>query len=158
MPDLTHTLSNIVDLTGAKPRSIQLWADAGVLSPISTSDRRGSGTHRRFRHREAEIAAIVAPLSRMGVSIGHLKRVANEIRKMRLWARRSGDSTSVEVLERARRGEGENYLMFSEISGRPPKLEFCSGDEGTVSVRLPHRASGALLVNLNDVLRPLNEK
>jgi DNA-binding transcriptional MerR regulator len=157
MPKDTYTLSDIVALTGAKPRAIQLWADAGVLSPSSASGGRGSGVHRRFRHREVEIAAIIAPLSKMGVTIGHLKRVATETRKMKLWARRRGDSTAIDVMERARRGQGENYLMFSEITGRPPKLEFCAGDDGSVSVRLPHRASGALLVNLNDVLRPLNE-
>ena len=74
------TLADIVKATGAKPRTVQLWADAGVIVPEPGSDREGSGRHRQFSKIEVAIACIVAPFAAEKVAIGGLKAIALELR------------------------------------------------------------------------------
>src|SRR5271157_1387816 len=75
------TLADIVKATGAKPRTVQLWADAGVIVPEPGSDREGSGRHRQFSKREAAIACIIAPFAVEKVAIGGLKAIAFGLRQ-----------------------------------------------------------------------------
>src|ERR1700692_4775279 len=77
---MDFSLSDLEDLTAAKRRSIQLWADAGVIRPYPRTDRRGTGTHRRFSRDEAIIGCIIAGLAIRQRPIGELLRLSNVIR------------------------------------------------------------------------------
>jgi hypothetical protein len=85
-----YTLSDLARATGAKPRSIQLWADAGVIKADASTERSGSGTHRRFGRQEAIVACIVAPFAEQKVAIGGLIQIAQGIRGSFEVAQRTG--------------------------------------------------------------------
>lgn len=74
------TLADVARLTGAKPRSVQLWADAGVIKPVEGTDREGSGKHRQFRISEVAIAMVVSKFAPEQVAIGGLKGIAFTVR------------------------------------------------------------------------------
>ena len=77
---MDFSLSDLENLTGAKRRSIQLWADAGVIRAYPRTDRRGTGTHRRFSRDEAIVGCIIAGLAIRQRPIGELLRLSNVIR------------------------------------------------------------------------------
>lgn len=77
-----YTLSDLSKVTGAKPRSIQLWADAGIIKAGAATARAGSGTHRRFSRHEAVIACILAPFAEQKIAIGGLSQIAHGLRGM----------------------------------------------------------------------------
>lgn len=120
-----YSLSEIARRTGGKPRSIQLWADGGVIQGAPETDRAGSGTHRMFDEQELQIAALLVPLARMGVPIGVLRAFSQVFRNALLLgkvqelspnhplARDTSLSMTRLVLDRAARGDGQNYLLFA---------------------------------------------
>jgi hypothetical protein len=75
-----YTLADLTKLTGAKRRTVQLWAEAGAIIADPGTDRAGTGTHRKFSHQEAIIALVINPLARLHVSIGDLLKVASSVR------------------------------------------------------------------------------
>jgi hypothetical protein len=75
-----YSLSDLAKISGAKRRSVQLWAEGGALLVEPGSDRMGRGTHRKFQQIEAVIAAILARLAPWNISIGRLKRIAEGLR------------------------------------------------------------------------------
>jgi MerR HTH family regulatory protein len=77
---MEYSLSHIAASTGLKPRTVQVWAEAGAIRPKNATDRRGTGVHRRFSFEEAMIACILAPLSKTQMSIGALIEVAGNVR------------------------------------------------------------------------------
>ena len=119
MPD-GFSLSEVVKLTGAKRRSIQLWADGGILFAAADTDRLGTGVHRRFSLQEVQIAALLTPLVNIGAPIGVLKRFSGILRQG--FYRTEIGSTSAhteplpkefpKALDRACAGVGANYLLF----------------------------------------------
>jgi hypothetical protein len=74
------TLVHIAAASGLKPRTIQNLAAAGALRANAGTDREGTGTRRRFSLEEVIIAAFLAPLSNLQMSIGTLLQVAGNIR------------------------------------------------------------------------------
>ena len=78
-----YTLAELTRLTDAKRRSVQLWAEAGVIRSIVGTDRRGSGTHRKFTRDEAIIACIVQAFAYRKIAIGFLWQVAQSLRALR---------------------------------------------------------------------------
>lgn len=78
--DLEYSLADLVRITGAKYRSVQLWADAGAIRAYAGTDRRGTGTHRRFSRDEVIIASIINALSQRQVAIGELVRISRGVR------------------------------------------------------------------------------
>src|SRR5689334_7794262 len=128
LSDRRFTLGRVVELTGAGRRAVQLWADGGVIQGAPGTDRAGTGVHRQFDERELQIAALLVPLANMGTPIGVLRRFAEYIRgalwldemekhapaAAKEWKRRFHATKDFKRgLERARRGEGENWLMFA---------------------------------------------
>ena len=116
------TLFEVVARTGAKRRAVQLWADGGVLKSVPGTDRAGTGVHRAFYGWEVRIAALLVPLAKWGVPIGHLKSFAAALRPMAINAkapqpdfRGANDAARkiTKVLGRAIDGTGENYLLFT---------------------------------------------
>ena len=117
---MERTLADVVELTGAKRRSVQLWADAGIVRAVEGTDRAGTGVHRRFDTDEVKLIALLAPLARFGVPIGWLRAFAKSFREaFQFGAKRRARSPTAEMaalaraFERAAVGEGENYLVFT---------------------------------------------
>jgi hypothetical protein len=77
---MDYSLADLEKATGAKRRSIQLWADAGVIRAYPRTDRRGTGTHRRFSRDEAIMACIIKGLADRQRPIGELLRLSTSIR------------------------------------------------------------------------------
>jgi hypothetical protein len=74
------TLVHIAAMSGLKPRTVQNLAAAGALRANAGTDREGTGVRRRFCLEEVIIAAFLAPLSNLQMSIGTLLQVAGNIR------------------------------------------------------------------------------
>lgn len=70
---MDRTLSDVAKVTGAKKRTIQLWADGGLIRAINATTRRGTGVHRRFAEGEVKVAALLTPLANLGLTIGQLE-------------------------------------------------------------------------------------
>jgi hypothetical protein len=73
-------LADLVKITGAKRRSLQLWADAGVIKAEKGTDRAGTGTHRLFPVEEAVVACIVHAFAQHQIAIGELLIISERIR------------------------------------------------------------------------------
>jgi hypothetical protein len=67
-------------MTGAKRRTVQLWAEAGAIKAASGTERQGSGVHRDFDWDEAIVACVIAEFAEFGVPIGRLIGVGAAIR------------------------------------------------------------------------------
>jgi hypothetical protein len=76
------TLVHIAAASGLKPRTVQNLAAAGALRAEAGTDREGTGVRRRFCLEEVILAAFLAPLSNLQISIGTLLQVAGNIRGM----------------------------------------------------------------------------
>jgi hypothetical protein len=76
----TYVLRDLVEITGAGRRTVQFWADHGVLVADKDTDHAGTGTHRRFSRDEAIIACIVQAFALRTIGIGELIGLAEAIR------------------------------------------------------------------------------
>jgi hypothetical protein len=135
------SLAEVVKRTGAKRRAIQLWADGGVILATPETDRAGTGHHRTFEPQEVQIAAILAPLAQLQISIGVLKRFAGVLRQA-LAVRQPGgvpayfEAGAAEIghaLVRAAHGQGSNWLMFTH-SPEALVLSVVTDEEAPISV------------------------
>jgi hypothetical protein len=79
---LDYSLADVVKISGGKRRSVQLWADAGAIRALPRTERRGTGTHRRFSQDELIIACCLNSLARRQVGIGELARIGKALRKL----------------------------------------------------------------------------
>jgi hypothetical protein len=102
------TLADLTRVTGAKRRSVQLWAEAGVIRAEKSSERRGTGTHRRFSLREAIVACLVHPFAMRQISIGELKNVSIAVRRLL-----AEDSVASDIVEKVLTGERDAYLFLT---------------------------------------------
>ncbi|TPJ50625.1 MULTISPECIES: MerR family transcriptional regulator [unclassified Mesorhizobium] len=75
---MEYTLSDLTEITGAKRRTLQLWAEAGVI--LTDDVHGGTGTYRRYSRQEALIACLMVPFHRLQMSIGQLALISNGIR------------------------------------------------------------------------------
>ena len=78
---MDYSLADVVRMSGGKRRSVQLWAEAGAVRAFSRTDKRGTGTHRRFSWDEVIIACCLNGLARRQVGVGELIRIGKGIRK-----------------------------------------------------------------------------
>jgi DNA-binding transcriptional MerR regulator len=76
----TFTLRDLTGATGAKPRSLQLWADAGVIRPKRGTNHAGTGTHRLFSRSEAIIACVISAFAQHQIAIGELLNISKRVR------------------------------------------------------------------------------
>lgn len=114
----TYTLAEVTKRTGAKRRSVQLWADALIIHAIPDTDRAGTGVHRRFDLHELKIVALLASLADWGMPIGWLRYFALNFRKALRGKTKKGkaDTTGQDLeraINRAIAGKGNNYLLFA---------------------------------------------
>ncbi|HYE70095.1 MAG TPA: hypothetical protein VD932_01055 [Aquabacterium sp.] len=144
----TFTLAEIVARTGAKRRTVQLWADGGVLLSVAGTDRAGTGTSRQFYSWEVEIAALLVPLAEAGIQIGrllqfsallrsailvgHIKKAESDKRidvsqlltgnsKSLLSAMHQETARWYHYVDQARSGIGKTYFLFAHT---PEKTTF----------------------------------
>jgi hypothetical protein len=119
---MDFSLSDLEDLTAAKRRSIQLWADAGVIRAYPRTDRRGTGTHRRFSRDEAIIGCIIAGLANRQRPIGELLRLSVVIRGF-LNSGKFRKSVEAAI-------SGKDSLMVLRWGGKEtPEISVCPRDE-----------------------------
>ncbi len=80
---MDYTLADLVKITGARRRTLQLWAEGRVLEALPTTERQGTGTHRRFDRNEAIVACLLHGFARkMQMPIGVLLRISELLRRM----------------------------------------------------------------------------
>jgi hypothetical protein len=105
-----HNLSDITRITGGNRRTLQFWAEQGVLR--STRQHEGSGIPREFDDHEIVVACIVNGLSSQGVPISKLVGAANSVREyLRLPIYRASFNDAIE-------GRGINLLLLASYSGQ----------------------------------------
>jgi hypothetical protein len=75
-----YTLADVTRITGAKRRSVQLWAEAGVIKADLATERAGAGVHRSFDRNEVIIACVVNGVAVQGVPIGKLLKLSSNLR------------------------------------------------------------------------------
>jgi hypothetical protein len=132
------SLAQVAERSGARRRSLQLWADGGVIQTTPDTDRAGTGVHRQFETREMQIAALLVPLSGTGMPIGVLRHFAAIMRTAFVGRVTGLDRASFappgsaaspgikalvdhmrghreigDAIERADRREGRNYLLLA---------------------------------------------
>ncbi len=141
----SFTVSDLVRFSGAKPRSLQVWTDAGVLLPLFGTDRGGSGAYRRYPYAEAELACIIAALSSAWrLPVGSLKSLSQAIRNRFAEAARLFEQARLghlhpegasqerlyrdgEAIERARRLHVPVWLVLSPLAEGGYDMLFVSG-------------------------------
>ena len=75
-----YTLADLTRITGAKRRTVQLWAEGGVIRALPGTGHGGKGTHRKFSREETMIACIIHAFARQQMPIGMLLRVSEMLR------------------------------------------------------------------------------
>ena len=114
------SFSEIASATGAKPRTVQLWADAGVIIAEPGTDREGSGRHRKFGKSEVIIACIVAPFAVDKMAIGGLLNIARTIRHV-------NPEANVKQFDSAIEGTSSSFLIILMRHFDPGKVTMYSG-------------------------------
>ena len=77
---MDYSLADVVRMTGGKRRSVQLWAESEAIRAYSATDKRGTGTRRRFSRDEVIIACCLNGIARRHVGIGELIRIGRGLR------------------------------------------------------------------------------
>jgi hypothetical protein len=90
--------ADFIDRLAIKPRTLQFWTANDVLKTTTPGAKAGSGVHRRYSAGEVEIAAILAEVSRYGVSVGTLRGLASWIRDIQKWGKKFG-AVSIDATE-----------------------------------------------------------
>jgi DNA-binding transcriptional MerR regulator len=77
----TFSVSEVAQTSGVNPRTIQFWADKGVIRATPSTSEAGKGTHRSFSYDELLIACLMNSFSGTQVrAVGELKTIAKAIR------------------------------------------------------------------------------
>jgi hypothetical protein len=129
-----YTLADIVRISAAKRRSIQLWAEAGVIRAYTSTERKGTGTHRRFSRDEVIIASIINVFSTRQVAIGELQRLAGGLRRFLNYGRNR------QTVENALSEHESWYFIIIWRTDRTPDVDICELDtvEATLQDTLYH--------------------
>jgi hypothetical protein len=115
METTLYTLAELTRMSGAKRRSVQLWAEAGAIEAEKSTERAGTGVHRAFRKDEVLVACVVAAFALDNAPIGVLIDVGAAIRGLL----RSRDRYSRELLYEAVRNTGEKYFFVYDQNRSP---------------------------------------
>jgi hypothetical protein len=151
-----HSLSDITRITGGNRRTLQFWAEQGVLR--STREHEGSGVPREFDDREAIVACVVNGLFSQGVPVGKLIAAA--------WGVREHLAVPInrEMFNDAIAGQGVNLLFLASYSPKSDGPKWTSEvsmfsdtrTDGTleesIKFTMTDNLSGFVCVNLNTCL------
>jgi hypothetical protein len=77
---MLYTLADLTRITGAKRRTVQLWAEAGVIRARPATERGGTGVHRQFSIEEAFIACVMTAFVELRMGIGTLLKLSKLLR------------------------------------------------------------------------------
>jgi hypothetical protein len=139
---LDYSLADVVKMSGGKRRSVQLWAEAGAIQAFSRTDKRGTGTHRRFSRDEVIIACCLNGLARRQVGIGELMRIGRGLRKFL----HSGDTrTQVEDAIFTKKA-WEYYLFIIWEEERDPYVLMLDEPEFTQEITARVKGRGLLII------------
>src|SRR5262249_40222909 len=146
----SYSLSDLARVSGAKKRSLQLWADSKVIIAHGGTDRAGTGTHRQFSRGEAIVACIVQAFAQHQIAIGELLRIAAVVRSaiqaaqiddgapkghrvINLVKGRKNRLETRAIVEAAIRGEGNATLVYEswaeEKDGLGPMINIYTSPE-----------------------------
>jgi hypothetical protein len=151
----SYTLADVTRITGAKRRSVQLWAEAGAIQADKGTERGGSGVHRTFTRDEAIIACILNELSQWAVSIGRLCSVGTLLR-VHLQGRTLGSGrVGAEIRSAARQERRVFVALFNDGIHiiAPDGKDATWGKEFLGGFGPDSR--GAVVISLNEALRNL---
>jgi len=165
---MTYTVADVIKATGLKRRTVQFWADKGVIQATRATQEGGSGVHRSFTRNEVIIACLMHPFS-LGWH-GDQTRSLSELREMAKTLRHLLRSrVTAEDLEAAIKGQGSFYLVFfwrfgqTPGSGKPTSIETWLEDVQKGKLAFPgifgtlEEWSGrAEVLYLNEWLQPLS--
>lgn len=107
---MDYSLADLTKVTGAKRRTVQLWAESGVIQAMPETERAGTGVHRRFSRHEAIIACLVHPFAKRQMAVGELLRVSSGLRAL------VSDEGPRRLFEAVIRGERRVLLVFASWS------------------------------------------
>jgi hypothetical protein len=163
----SYTLADLERVTGAKRRSLQLWADAGVIEADRSTRRAGTGTHRRFSRNEAIIACIIHGFALHQMAIGELFYVSM---CLRVWLEPGQERVPKRlagIVNAATRGEGNTLLAveswLDDSSFQPLSLPPSSKSVDQIRIGIPSDPRGrkymvSVFIKAKDLeLRHLNE-
>jgi hypothetical protein len=131
-----YSLADVSRISGGKRRSVQLWAESKAILAYSATDRRGTGTHRRFNRDEVIIACCLNGLARRQVGIGELIRIG---RGLRSFLNRGKVRASIEEII-SEPAEYESFLVVIWTEERDPNVLIL--DESELSPELGNRLKG----------------
>jgi hypothetical protein len=135
-------------VTGAKRRSLQLWADAGVIQPSRDTARAGTGTHRQFSRDEAIVACIIHGFALHQIAIGELLKISEKVRG----ALAASDERG-ETIKAAIRGDKSYLLVFQSWKQDIRQIEHDAPTWRTRYAVAAYRTKGAgYVVKLPDIL------
>jgi DNA-binding transcriptional MerR regulator len=101
-----YLLSDVARITGAKRRSVQLWAEAGAIQAYPSTERAGAGIHRVFDETELYIACVLTAFAAHGLPIGKLLKIAGKLRNSGVLAPLN------KIFDAAFSGTGRTFAMF----------------------------------------------
>jgi len=144
-------LSDLVRITGAKRRALQIWADRGALRAEPETESSGSGVHRTFSREEAVIACVLTGFSQQEVAIGNLLKVSHGMREGYLKIPHLRP-----IFNDALAGKGKNFLIYN-LAGhitlwsetRTPKVTL----QTMLTSMIGENSISAVIVDLNASLR-----
>lgn len=125
----SYSLGDLVDVTGAKRRSLQLWADAGVIQPERGTKGAGTGTHRQFSRGEAIIACVIRPFAERQIAIGELGKISAALRRMMLV------EPNTKVFASAIEGDGDTMLICESWDEKGEREHKCNIAQTAVDPR-----------------------
>jgi hypothetical protein len=148
-----YSLADVVRMTGGKRRSVQLWAESGAIRAYSATDKRGTGTHRRFSRDEVIIACCLNGLARRQVGIGELIRIGRGLRNFLNRGKfRARIEEAISTTE-----TWEDYLVVIWAEDRDPYVLML--DESELSPEIGNRVKGgglSIILPLRTCLAGLN--
>jgi hypothetical protein len=134
----TYALRDLVNLTRAGRRTIQFWADHGVLVADKGTDHAGTGTHRRFSRDEAIVACLIHAFALRQIGIGELIGISKMIREILADPESRKEINQAIIDEKSKTG-----LILETWNDKGPRYK--------VSLLPGHGPSGHLFKN---ILRP----
>jgi DNA-binding transcriptional MerR regulator len=164
---VSYTVADVINATGLKRRTVQFWADRGVIRATKATQEGGSGVHRSFTRNELIVACILHPIA-LGWqgdqtrTLSELTQVANHIRLL------VKAPVACDDFEQAIAGTGQFYLILTWIFGDEIKVtsvetampnlrEAKSYDFRAMFQTLEQTPGRSEVLYLNEWLRPLRE-
>ena len=136
-----YTLADLTKIVGAKRRSVQLWAEAGVIQADPLTERAGTGVARRFGWDEAVIACIIHAFAIRQVSIGHLLKLSGGLR-----TRLRRHEVRESIKSALRPSVDAAYLIIAEAEGKLQQI--------CLYPRLRDQRDGTLWSNIGEAAAP----